>query len=446
MSVILPVICGGSLVSRRPWTDGVTHSVSIPKPDFSSDDDECKDRSIQSCAKLPITGSMHKRTHQLDSLKELVREASENFQFKQLTMTRAAQAANMNSRNASMSPIETGNSEVKSIRLDSFNIFAIADVESNDTESSSFLQYEKVKRLGQGASGTVWRALYQGKDVAVKEIYLNFGDIHYEYKMKKIIEEFEAHKRLEHPNIIKFYDGEIQRDLIVFITEYMKHGSLGQHIRRNGPLDEKMVRQTIYQVIQGLAYVHSKDIIHRDIKADNILIADDGQSVKIADFGVSVSKDDSNHITNSNYLNGSYHWMAPEFFFQAHYDAKVDTWSVGCLALELITGRVPFIDQAKDVFSLSYLFKKMESGYFPIQNPLETIDVSQSKTCKKVNISHILMNFFQKVFQLNPENRHTCTEILENIDQYPWLTEDLYISNSSNDSYFTNDEEDSNQM
>lgn len=386
MSIILPVIGGGSIVKRKP-TVRVTKTDMIIKAnlDFSSDD-EYDSKKPSRVSSISVSKKSIETRYNTESLKLLIREVSESLQSKSM--------------------------------LPSLESFKASCVPSPATESKS-LSYEKKRRIGHGGSGTVWLASYQNREVAVKEIYLDCGDDYYEYRMRKIQEEFDAHKRLRHPNIIQFYDGELSRDMIVFITEYMKNGSLARYVREHGPLDEKMTQQTIYQVIQGLAYVHSNGVIHRDIKGDNILIADDSQSVKITDFGVAVSKPDSTSFTNSKCFNGSHHWMAPELFFQDHYDAKVDTWSIGCLAIELITGKVPFINQAKDVFGLNNMFQKMEKGYFPITDIFTTS--ASEPVASKIKISDEMMLFFQRVLQCDPKKRHTCTEILENIEQYPWL-------------------------
>lgn len=388
MSIILPVIGGGSIVKRKS-TVRMTDMIVKANLDFSSDDEDDNHHSKKP-SRVPSTSASKKSTEvrshtesHIVSLKLLIREVSESLQSRSM--------------------------------LESFKTSAVPAPATSEYQS---LSYEKKRRIGHGASGTVWLASYQNREVAVKEIYLDCSDDYYEYRMKKIQEEFDAHKRLKHPNIIQFYDGELSRDMIIFITEYMKNGSLARYVRDHGPLDEKMTQQTIYQVIQGLAYVHSNGVIHRDIKGDNILIADDSQSVKITDFGVAVSKPDSTSFTNSKCFNGSHHWMAPELFLQDHYDTKVDTWSIGCLAIELLTGKIPFINQAKDVFGLNNMFQKMEKGYFPITDIFTT---STAETVSKIKISDEMMLFFRRVFQCDTKKRHTCIEILENIEQYPWL-------------------------
>jgi len=298
-----------------------------------------------------------------------------------------------------------------------FKITVMPSLSSEDLSfSPRILQYEKIKRLGHGASGTVWLANYNNMKVAVKEIYLDIRDPRYEYRMQKIMKELEAHKTLDHPYVIKFFDNEINRGMVVFITEYQKNGSIRQYLRREGPLDIDMTKQVILQTIKGLAHMHSKGIIHRDIKAANILISDDQESVKITDFGVSEHKPGSpNGFTNSRYLNGSLHWMAPEFFFEEHYNCQVDTWSVGCLVLELLTSKIPFIDIAKDVFGLNNFFFGLEKGNSPI--PKELTDINNNP----IYLEPELVDFLQRVLEFDSRKRPTCAQILENINDYPWL-------------------------
>ncbi|GAG00374.1 unnamed protein product, partial [marine sediment metagenome] len=146
---------------------------------------------------------------------------------------------------------------------------------SDSSNSPRQLIYDKIKQLGQGATGTVYLANYEGIKVAVKEIYLSPSDALYEYRVGKIKRELEAHRTLVHPNLVNYHDSEMNRHVITIITDYHKYGSLDRY----KPFNESNARSIILQVIKPLAYIHSQNIIHRDIKAANILVSDDRKKI-----------------------------------------------------------------------------------------------------------------------------------------------------------------------
>jgi len=127
----------------------------------------------------------------------------------------------------------------------------------------------------------------------------------------------------------------------------VKDGSLSNLIRRYGALNERIVRIYLYQIVRGLAYIHSKKVIHRDLKCANILINGDAQ-IKISDFGASkqldktVEEDSECKEPACTSMKGSPFWLAPEIARGEGHSYPADIWSLGCVALEILSGRPPW--------------------------------------------------------------------------------------------------------
>ena len=136
-----------------------------------------------------------------------------------------------------------------------------------------------IKRLGQGAFGEVHLAIHNNQQVAVKK-FLSF-------KPEQIAKEIKAFRDLNHPNIIKFLGKYEQDKKTHLIMEYAENGSLEDFIKENKDLDHdwELNRKLMLQITEGLAYLHNKKIVHRDLKSANILL-DKDDNVKLADFGL----------------------------------------------------------------------------------------------------------------------------------------------------------------
>lgn len=159
--------------------------------------------------------------------------------------------------------------------------------------------------------------------------------------------------------------------------EYVPGGSVTALLRNYGAFEEPLVKNFVRQILNGLAYLHEKDIIHRDIKGANILVDNKG-GIKISDFGISKKVEDSTFVpvpfsvrmltefgdllTGSRAhrpsLQGSVFWMAPEVVKQTTYTRKADIWSVGCLVVEMLTGEHPWaqLSQMQAIFKVRIKF------------------------------------------------------------------------------------------
>jgi len=179
----------------------------------------------------------------------------------------------------------------------------------------------------------------------------------------------------------------IDGNLFLYL-EYVPGGSLGDLIRNFGPLSEKLIKIYIRQILKGLQYLHSKGIVHRDIKAANVLLDTCG-TVKLSDFGcsgqISLSSSHSeNELLNS--IKGSIPWMAPEVICQSKYGCKADIWSLGCLIIELKTGKSPW--GKLDNF-IQALFKIGRSQALP-EFPVDISDNLKDFLCMCINRSQDL--------------------------------------------------------
>ncbi|OAF66299.1 hypothetical protein A3Q56_05978 [Intoshia linei] len=209
-------------------------------------------------------------------------------------------------------------------------------------------QYVGMHLLGQGSSAKVYKS-YCTKtksDCAIKRI--NFK-IYEPKSITDIMNEIYYHSTLTHPNIIKYYTSFVHLSEIWIVMEYCAVGSLRDIINKTiskgntfgGVLSKDMIAIILFEVLKGLIYMHDKLVIHRDVKANNILINSHG-CVKIADFGIAISlKKVNGKIVKIKDLSGTPCWMAPEIIEHKPYDEKVDIWSLGIMALEMVAGRVP---------------------------------------------------------------------------------------------------------
>ncbi|KAJ5079249.1 sterile20-like kinase isoform b-related [Anaeramoeba ignava] len=196
-------------------------------------------------------------------------------------------------------------------------------------------KYEDIKlisQLGYGGFSTVWKAQVKSTNeiVAVKKVSN-------EYTQKAALE-ISVLRRCKHKNIIKYFHTFSKDGEIWIIMEYCAGGSLADLIKKKS-LNEKQIAYISREVLEGIEFLHSLNIIHRDIKASNILLTEDGQP-KISDFGVSVwmSSEEKKQYTQI----GTPLWMAPELITKQGYDQKIDIWSFGITLIELAEKNPPY--------------------------------------------------------------------------------------------------------
>ncbi|VEU22962.1 DEKNAAC104263 [Brettanomyces naardenensis] len=208
----------------------------------------------------------------------------------------------------------------------------------SDLSVPEFEQFEKVALLGKGAFGQVYKVHHEpsGRMFAMKTVRFVSDDEDVDAILKEIL----IMKNLDHPNIVRLYHYHLDQRELNLILEFCSGGSLRTIIRNRGGLPELQVVQYTRQILEGLCYLHLNGIIHRDIKAANILLNDG--TVKLADFGVSLNMNDDDNEQAKREPNGSVYWMAPEVIRLEGASMASDIWSLGATVFELLTGDPPF--------------------------------------------------------------------------------------------------------
>ena len=220
---------------------------------------------------------------------------------------------------------------------------------SAPTRQATF-KWIKGSLIGKGTFGRVYLGMNitTGDPLAVKQVEVNQRAAGQDKdKMKEMVkaldQEIDTMQHLDHVNIVEYLGCERKELSISIFLEYIPGGSIGSCLRKHGRFEEKVVSSLTRQTLAGLSYLHSEGILHRDLKADNILLNLDGVC-KISDFGISKKSDNIYGNDSSNSMQGSVFWMAPEVVRSQGqgYSAKVDIWSLGCVVLEMFTGKRPW--------------------------------------------------------------------------------------------------------
>lgn len=208
--------------------------------------------------------------------------------------------------------------------------------------------YQRLETVGKGAYGSVHkgRDLRTGEVVALKIIDLDtedddVGDIQREVALLTQLRDA--------PNVTKYFGCYMDGPRVWIVMEYAQGGSVRTLMKacKDSVLEEKYVSVITREVLNGLSYLHKSAIIHRDLKAANILVTSTGK-VMICDFGVSALLVTASSKRNT--LVGTPHWMAPEVAHASAYDTKADIWSLGIMIYEMVKGSAPnshIVDQAK---------------------------------------------------------------------------------------------------
>jgi serine/threonine protein kinase len=203
-------------------------------------------------------------------------------------------------------------------------------------------RYEFHEPIGAGGAGTVYRALDRetGEMVAVKVLAQKLSEnltMH-----RRLAVEFQAASLLEHPNIVRALECNNDGEVSYLVYELVEGGSLGVRIDQQGKLAEEEALRIFIQLTQALHYAHVRQIVHRDVKPDNILILPDGRA-KLTDFGLAKDFNQSQDITRPASALGTPHFMAPEQFADAkNVGPRCDIYSLAATLYNALTGTLPF--------------------------------------------------------------------------------------------------------
>ncbi|KAI8775918.1 mitogen-activated protein kinase kinase kinase 3 [Biomphalaria glabrata] len=201
----------------------------------------------------------------------------------------------------------------------------------------------KDETLGQGKFGKIYLCCESNSFFlfALKEIKLDRTNKEIETELECMRNEMKILGGLRHERIVQYYGCQKEDITFRIFLEYMPGRSVFDHLKKFDRMTESATAKVTKQVLEGLAFLHSNDIVHRDIKASNIL-RDVIGNIKLSDFGISKHLTGVTSTAGMNTAEGSSYWMAPEVIRGSGYGRNADLWSVGCTVVEMMTKEPPF--------------------------------------------------------------------------------------------------------
>lgn len=254
--------------------------------------------------------------------------------------------------------------------------------------------------IGVGGMANVYKAtdVTDGKTVAVKVLREEFCDN--EEFLRRFKNESKAIAMLSHPNIIKVYDVCFSHKMQVIVMEYVDGITLKEYLEEQSPLSWKETLHFTTQVLRALSHAHSKGIVHRDIKPQNVMLLPNAQ-IKITDFGIArFARSEARTLTDR--AIGSVHYISPEQAKGDKTDARTDIYSVGVMLYEMLSGKLPFDGDGAVSIAIMQISDKAK--------PLAQV---------APNVPEALCQITEKAMEKDPANRYqSAQEMLEAIEAF----------------------------
>ncbi|HEY3112681.1 MAG TPA: protein kinase [Gemmatimonadaceae bacterium] len=221
--------------------------------------------------------------------------------------------------------------------------------------------YELENEVGRGGMGIVYCARDKRlkREIAIKVLppELSFrADIR-----QRFLREAETAAQLNHPNIVPIYTVEERDNLVYFVMAYIKGDNLGQRLQQHGPMPPVEVRRVLREVAEALAYAHNRNVIHRDIKPDNIIIDEETGRAMVTDFGIARALTDSgdSRLTATGMAIGTPAYMSPEQSAgDRAIDGRSDLYSLGVVGYQMLCGQTPFVASNTPSMLVKHLSEK----------------------------------------------------------------------------------------
>ncbi|KAI3629746.1 hypothetical protein MIR68_011181 [Amoeboaphelidium protococcarum] len=339
-------------------------------------------QQLQVQSKSVVTRSTFSDSPQLS-----VNSSSTNMNNKQRPKSQHGSSVGprMNQQNS----VESFDTDAKGLRL------SVVQTGVNETTGEQYedsLDYQLGDCIGRGQFGSVYRALELGSGsiFAIKRVKLDQST---KAEYASVMKEVDLLKSLSHPNIVKYEGIVINGGYLNIILEFVENGSLYHTMKQFGAFPEKLVLYYTFGMLEGLAYLHDKGVVHCDLKAANILTTKTGV-IKLGDFGVSKELRFDQGDTS---VAGTPNWMAPEIIELKGASPASDIWSLACTIVELLTTHPPYFG----FNAMTALFKIVEDDCPPLPE----------------NISPELKNFLQQCFNKQAAGRPSAKQLLN----HEWL-------------------------
>ncbi|GBM00425.1 Serine/threonine-protein kinase 3 [Araneus ventricosus] len=248
--------------------------------------------------------------------------------------------------------------------------------------------FDIICKLGEGSYGSVYKALHKesGQVLAIKQVPVDTD-------LQEIIKEISIMQQCDSLFVVKYYGSYFKGTDLWIVMEYCGGGSVSDIMRlRKKTLTEDEIATVLNDILKGLEYLHYRRKIHRDIKAGNILLNNEGHA-KLADFGVAGQLTDT--MAKRNTVIGTPYWMAPEVIQEIGYDCVADIWSLGITALEIAEGKPPY----GDIHPMRAIFM------IPAKPPPSFREPDLWST--------EFIDFVSRCLVKNPDERATATELLQ---------------------------------